>query len=259
MKARKLTLLAAILSAFALAACDKAEDTAAPVEPPVSEAPLSESPAVEPSPIDEANTLPEAAPESEFSQTIHEAVDSVKETTEELVESARETAAAASEKVKELTDSAIETTKQATEDAKAKAEEAVENVRQSFSSETGVSDATVDPTAPIEPEVSPVTSEPAPADTSSQAPVESAAENADAVTTEESPDLVGEIIEKTEEASAVEQNRAEQALEEVKEAGVEVREAVETDLEEAANALSPSTEATTESVPETDSQAGANQ
>ncbi|CAM5180258.1 YtxH domain-containing protein [Oligella ureolytica] len=142
MKARKLTLLAAILSAFALAACDKAEDTAAPVEPPVSEAPLTESPAVEPSPIDEANTLPEAAPESEFSQTVDEAVDAVKETTEELVESVRETAAAASEKVKELTDSAIETTKQATEEAKAKAEEAVENVRQSFSSETGVSDAT---------------------------------------------------------------------------------------------------------------------
>ena len=252
MKARKITLLAAILSAFALAACDKSEETDTPVEPPVTESspatPPEAAPAVEVAPVDEANTLPAPADESEFSKELDETLESAKETTDELVERARETAAEASEKVKELTDSAIETTKQAAEEAKEKAEAAVESVRQSFTSETGVTEATVDPTEPIESEFTNSTSSSVTTDT----PTESTA----TAVTEENPDLVGEIIEKTEEEAVAGDSAAERAFEEVKEAGVEVREAVETDLEDATNALSPSNEATTEAVLETDSQAG---
>lgn len=241
MKARKITLLAAILSAFALTACDKSEDTVTQVESPVTES----SPAItsEAAPVDEANTLPEPADASEFSKELDETLESAKETSEELVERARETAAEASEKVKELTDSAIETTKQATEEAKEKAEAAVESVRQSFTSETGVTEATVDPTAPIESEFTPSASGSVTTDTAT-------------MVTEEKPDLVGEIIEKTEEEAVAGDNAADRAFEEVKEAGVDVREAVESDLEDANHALSPSNEATTEAVPEADSQSG---
>lgn len=290
MKARKLTLLAAILSAFALTACDKAEDTTAPTEPinpPVTESTPGTATEPEVAPADEAYTLPEPADESEFSESVDNTIESAKKTTEDLVERAKESAAEASDKVKELTDNAIETTKEVTAKAKTKAEEAVENVRQSFSSETGVTDATVDPTAPIEPEVTPLTAgsvttgtavesdatdtaaDSATADdagksatTDTDATTDTSSDTAtgdasgSATTTDENPDLVGEIIEQNEGASEVEHSPAEQALEEVQEAGVEVREAVETDLEDGARTTTPSSETTTDSAPETESQSG---
>ena len=262
MKARKLTLLAAILSAFALTACDKAEDTTAPTEPinpPVTESTPGTTTEPEVAPADEAYTLPEPADESEFSENVDNTIESAKKTTEDLVERAKESAAEASDKVKELTDNAIETTKEVTAKAKTKAEEAVENVRQSFSSETGVTDATVDPTAPIEPEVTPLTAGSVTTGTAGDSDAADTAAgdaSASATATDEKPDLVGEIIEQNEGASAVEQSPAEQALEEVQEAGVEVREAVETDLEDGARTTTPSSETTTDSVPETESQSG---
>lgn len=263
MKARKLTLLAAILSAFALTACDKAEDTTAPTEPinpPVTESTPGTATEPEVAPADEAYTLPEPADESEFSENVDNTIESAKKTTEDLVERAKESAAEASDKVKELTDNAIETTKEVTAKAKTKAEEAVENVRQSFSSETGVTDATVDPTAPIEPEVTPLTAGSVTTDTDVTTDTSSDTATGDAsasaTATDEKPDLVGEIIEQNEGASAVEQSPAEQALEEVQEAGVEIREAVETDLEDGARTTTPSSETTTDSVPETESQSG---
>ncbi|QPT40249.1 Uncharacterised protein [Oligella ureolytica] len=262
MKARKLTLLAAILSAFALTACDKAEDTTAPTEPinpPVTESTPGTTTEPEVAPADEAYTLPEPADESEFSESVDNTIESAKKTTEDLVERAKESAAEASDKVKELTDNAIETTKEVTAKAKTKAEEAVENVRQSFSSETGVTDATVDPTAPIEPEVTPLTAGSVTTGTAGDSDATGTVAgdaSASATATDEKPDLVGEIIEQNEGASAVEQSPAEQALEEVQEAGVEVREAVETDLEDGARTTTPSSETTTDSAPETESQSG---
>ncbi len=262
MKARKLTLLAAILSAFALTACDKAEDTTAPTEPinpPVTESTPGTATEPEVAPADEAYTLPEPADESEFSENVDNTIESAKKTTEDLVERAKESAAEASDKVKELTDNAIETTKEVTAKAKTKAEEAVENVRQSFSSETGVTDATVDPTAPIEPEVTPLTAGSVTTGTAGESDATGTATgdaSASATATDEKPDLVGEIIEQNEGASEVEHSPAEQALEEVQEAGVEVREAVETDLEDGARTTTPSSETTTDSVPETESQSG---
>ena len=196
MNVKKLTLLTAILSTFALAACDKADDTTAAVEAPASEATTLGT---------ELSETVDAAIES-VTETTDALVESATETTDALVESAIETATEASDKIKELTGSAIETTKQATEEAKEKAEKAVENVRQSFSTETGVTNATVDPSAPIEAEVSPLTS--------------------GAAAVQEDTDLVGQAINDADKS-------AEQALEEVKEAGVEVREAIETDLEDA--------------------------
>ncbi|SUA51168.1 Uncharacterised protein [Oligella ureolytica] len=280
MKARKLTLLAAILSAFALTACDKAEDTTAPTEPinpPVTESTPGTATEPEVAPADEAYTLPEPADESGFSENVDNTIESAKKTTEDLVERAKESAAEASDKVKELTDNAIETTKEVTAKAKTKAEEAVENVRQSFSSETGVTDATVDPTAPIEPEATPLTAGSVTTGTAGESDATGTAadsatadgagksattdtdvttDTSSATATDEKPDLVGEIIEQNERASAVEQSPAEQALEEVQEAGVEVREAVETDLEDGARTTTPSSETTTDSVPETESQSG---
>ena len=179
------------------------------------------------------------------------------------MESAREKSAKAGDKIKEVTAEAKEKTaeagekiKEATAEAKDKADEAVENVRQSFSGETGV-DASVDPKEPIEPSVT----TPA-ATTDMNNTQESAPKPSD------NPDLVGQVIKEQEEnkekkietqpvePAAAQQSEAEKALEEVKEAGVKVRDAVQENVKKAEEAISNSTQESTTAPVETDSQAG---